>query len=326
MENRNNTKRIVEAGMLTAITVILIIIVGFVPVLGTVCFFVLPLPTAILYIKHSLKTALASIFAGILVSCMIVGLLSGISLGIIYGFSGIALGYCFSKEVKQSRSLLIMTGSLIVGFVILIGVNLLFIDRNSIVNIINTAIESTKQIFQSSVASSSANSDQAKMIKDMLNNLTPQKFMELIPAVIIVYSFIISFADYVIAGKILKRLGFKVVELVPFDKVYIDNRIGALLIIFACVGIIMQRYNMAAGNYILNSSVTIMSFTFDIVGSALIYYFLKNKARLSNASSAVFTIAILLMAGPLVFYLGFTDMIMDFRKVDPNRLFKSRIR
>ncbi len=328
MENRKDTKSVVEAGILSALIVVLVLFVQFVPVLGILGFFILPIPVAVLYIKHGIKISVTALVVCIIISCMVIGIINGIGFGVQYGLTGLALGYCFKKQIKESKSLLILSIASMISYILVIALNLLFINKALFVDAINELVSTMKKYAETSISMSGSaiSSDQANFIRDQINNITVKSILTWIPAGIIMYSFVSAFINFILTRSILKRLRFRVGELVPFDRVYIDNRIGALMIISACLGIILQRYNIAAGDYIFNTALIVMNLTFNVIGAALIYYFAKNRLRLTKAIAVLITVGFFFMGGPLVFYIGFTDMIFDFRKVDPNRLFKSKVR
>lgn len=328
MENRKDTKSVVEAGILSALIVVLVLFVQFVPVLGILGFFILPIPVAVLYIKHGIKISVTALVVCIIISCMVIGIINGIGFGVQYGLTGLALGYCFKKQIKESKSLFILSIASMISYIFVIALNLLFINKALFVDAINELVSTMKKYAETSISMSGSaiSSDQANFIRDQINNITVKSILTWIPAGIIMYSFVSAFINFILTRSILKRLRFRVGELVPFDRVYIDNRIGALMIISACLGIILQRYNIAAGDYIFNTALIVMNLTFNVIGAALIYYFAKNRLRLTKAIAVLITVGFFFMGGPLVFYIGFTDMIFDFRKVDPNRLFKSKVR
>ena len=102
MYSGERTRSLVEAGLLVAITVVISIFVLFVPVLGAIGSFVLPIPIAVLYIRHDFKLSLiASI-----VSALIVGITLGLETSLsfaLFAIIGLILGYCFKKKVKVSK-------------------------------------------------------------------------------------------------------------------------------------------------------------------------------------------------------------------------------
>ncbi|MBO3282441.1 DUF2232 domain-containing protein, partial [Intestinimonas butyriciproducens] len=64
MPNKSyNTKAIVEAGLTTAIIIVITLICVYVPILSMLTNFILPIPIAILFIRQNFKVTLVSIVA-----------------------------------------------------------------------------------------------------------------------------------------------------------------------------------------------------------------------------------------------------------------------
>lgn len=57
MENKNSTRSIVEAGLMSAMVLVLMLLNAYVPVLGYMGLFILPLPITMLVVRHNLKVA-----------------------------------------------------------------------------------------------------------------------------------------------------------------------------------------------------------------------------------------------------------------------------
>ena len=69
MNSKIGTRPLVEAGLLVAITVVLSFFVLFVPLIGAIGYFTLPVPIAILYIRHDFKLS----FIASIVSAIVIG-------------------------------------------------------------------------------------------------------------------------------------------------------------------------------------------------------------------------------------------------------------
>jgi uncharacterized protein YybS (DUF2232 family) len=327
MENRNNTRKIVEAGLFAALTIVIAFFVFFVPFVGMVGLAVLPIPFAILYIKYDFKLAMTSLVASIILVALTMGIQRGLSIGSMYGPTGLVLGYCFKNKIKMSRTIFLLAIVFIIGVALNISFYLLFIDRNFIANTINTSIEIIRESLERSmrITGTTVDSPQNEQLKQMIESITPEMFLYIIPGSFVLYGFLVGFVNFTVTRSILQKLRYEVMEVTPFERVYIDNRIGALIIIITCVGIILDRANIEVGKYIFNSAVVVLQYTLLLIGAAVIYYFAKNRFNMNKTSAVIITIALILPPmGTLAFYIGLADLIVDFRKVDPNRLFKGR--
>ncbi len=327
MDNRNNTSKIVEAGLFAALTIVISFFVFYVPVIGMVALAVLPIPFAILYIRHDFKLAVSSLVVSIILVAVTMGIQIAVSVGSIYGPTGLALGYCFKNRVKMSRSVFLLAIVYIIGMALNVSFYLLFADRNFIVNTIKSSIDLVRESFEQSIriTGTTVDSTQYEQLKQMIEAITPEMFLYLLPGGLVLYGFGVGFINFTVTRSILKRLRYEVIEITPFERVYIDNRIGALIIIITCLGIILDRTNLDIGKYIFSSAVVVLQFTLLLIGAAVIYYFAKNKFNMNKTSAVIITVALILPPmNTMALYIGFADLIFDFRKVDPNRLFKGR--
>jgi uncharacterized protein YybS (DUF2232 family) len=133
-----------------------------------------------------------------------------------------------------------------------------------------------------------------------------------------------AFLNYVTAKAILRRLGYVMKSMTPFTKLYINSLAGALIVMPVPLGVYLKAKNLPLGDPIFTSGTLLMQYAFLMIGISVAAYFLKNRFRLSNG---VITLIIIFISFNPVFssmllYLGIADMIIDFRKINPNRILK----
>ena len=96
------TKFITEGAALLAIYAILLLISMYVPILGTVVTFALPLPFILLMIRHKLSNVLV-VFAALFVTIIVSQPLNLVKT-IMFGLIGIVLGYMYKTRKSQLKS------------------------------------------------------------------------------------------------------------------------------------------------------------------------------------------------------------------------------
>ncbi|NLM36411.1 MAG: DUF2232 domain-containing protein [Clostridiales bacterium] len=327
MNSKIGTRPLVEAGLLVAITVVLSFFVLFVPLIGAIGYFALPVPIAILYIRHDFKLSfIASIVSAIVIGSTL-SLESALSSLILFPIIGLILGYCFKNKLKVSRSLILISLANIVAYIIFVILSLLLFYKGSITNFINIIKEYARENLNAyiSMLGNQSASKEIETLREMLDNVSLQSILSIIIVVIIMASIIQSFIYYFVTREIMKRLKIELVEIGEFDKVYVDNRIGALLLIIVSIGAILHTKNIVIGTYIYIIGVMILRGVLTVVGSAVAYYYLINRFKMNKGSAIVIIVVILLTSlGTIIVYIGLSDLIFDFRRVDPNRLFKDR--
>lgn len=328
MDSREGTRSLVEAGLIVAITVALSFFVMFVPVLGIVGYFAMPVPIAILYIRHDFKLSfIASIVSGIVIGFTL-GLGSALSFLILFPVIGLVLGYSFKRKLKVSKSLILISIAVLVTYIIYALISLLFFENISLANITDYLKTSARESLDAyiSVLGNQYSSKEIDMLREAIDNFSSQSILTLLIMGAIMMSIVQGVIYYFVTRAIMKRLNVDLVEIGEFDKVYVDNRIGALLIIIVAIGALLHSKNMVIGTYIYTVSAMILIGILTVVGSAVVYYYLKNKFKLSKGVATAIIIVILFTSlSTFIVYIGLSDLIFDFRKVDPNSLFKNRL-
>ena len=116
----------------------------------------------------------------------------------------------------------------------------------------------------------------------MIKKMDVMLVLALIPASIFIFSFISAYLNYIVSRAILKKLNYKMEEVLPFSKVYVSNIVGAILIGIVCIGIILSSKNIAGGNVYTKFLSTPCAYVFIINGLAASTYFLRVKRNLSK--------------------------------------------
>ncbi|MEG1870475.1 MAG: DUF2232 domain-containing protein, partial [Peptostreptococcaceae bacterium] len=144
-----------------------------------------------------------------------------------------------------------------------------------------------------------------------------------IPVSIVVYSFISAYINYIVSRGILKNLRYNIAPMKPFSEIYITNLVGAFLIALICIGIILSGRGINVGAYLYKSVSVLLGIILQLNGIAATVYFLRRK-KLLNKRSTFFVIFFSFLFGltNMYFLIGFSEMILDFRKLDPYRIRK----
>ncbi len=99
------TKFITEGAVLLALYAILLLISMYVPILGTVVTFALPLPFILLMIRHKLSNVLVVFVAALFVTIIVSQPLNLVKT-IMFGLIGIVLGYMYKTRKKPVEILI----------------------------------------------------------------------------------------------------------------------------------------------------------------------------------------------------------------------------
>lgn len=318
-KSKYTTISIVEAGLMSVIIFLLMMMTSFIPVLGMVGIFLLPLPITLLCLRYNKAVA----FLAIIVSAILIAIfnnpITAIGLAALYGFSGIAMGYCISRKMKSLKILGVVFASNLIGMLIDYGLYVYVTLGISLTNIMQQIVDSFKQSMNlyKSIGFDTSNNPAYKA----LEQLDVHTILVMLPSAIIVSVLTLSLINYVITKNIVSRFKYQMDPIPSFTRWYLDNRIGAILIILICIGIILNSKHILIGEYIFYSSLSLFQFVIIFIGVAILAYFLKYRFNVSKGIIIIISIFLFFsQLSVILFYLGLFDMLFDIRGLDPNSL------
>ena len=328
MQNRQfETKAIVEAGLLSALLLILMLTTAYIPFLSFLNI-LLPIPITLLYLRHNYKVSISAVvLCGILVA-MTYNPISSLGTSITYGLTGITLGYCIKKGMKASKTICFMAvASLIATLANIVILGLLATpdgfaglarELDQGIKLLNNMMNEAKEAYFK-LGLSDKNKE---IVNQALQPITMEMIKSLLMASLIFGSFGSAVLNYFVARAILKKLRYELIEVKPFSELYMSEKIGFAIAVLAIIAMLLQAGKIVLGKYIIISVLYLINLVFIIEGLSVATFFLKNKFKLSNP--VVILIFFFTITPFQSFYLiiGLVDMVMDFRKVNPNRLFK----
>lgn len=328
MQSRNfNTKGIIEAGLLSTIIVVLMLITAYIPFLS-ILNLILPVPVTILYLRHNYKVAISSVFVSGILVAMFYDPISAINATLVYGITGMTLGYCIKGDKKLLFTIIMLSLAGAVSYIIMgllyisilqpYGVHGVINNINKLIEMYNNNMEQAKNFYKAM----GMTPQQLATATRGLPVLTLEVIKLLAPAMILLTLIFSALINYTIAKSILKKLKYRVREFKPFSQFYINNRVGAVAIILFCIALLLQIRNMAIGVYTVSFLTIIIRMVFLIDGLALTTFYLRSKFKLSKIVVVLILVFASLQFESIFFMLGLIDLILDFRHLDPDRLFK----
>jgi uncharacterized protein YybS (DUF2232 family) len=326
MQNKNyNTRSIVEAGLISALIVILMLINAYVPAFSLVGTFLLPIPVVVLYIRHGYKVAISSVVVSAVLISMLYDPFSALTSAIMFGFIGITLGYCIKHSKKFSITMILLSAASLIELIVNYLIYFTFVSKK---NLYQTLVETNNMLIESMNNAQSIYSkfgistQQIEPMKRAIETVyKPEIFILLIPALLIISSVLSAYLNYIISTSVLKKLRYDVCEAKPFSEIYVNNRVGTVIIVFILLGMLLNMKNIKIGAYVLNSSVILFQVILIFDGITLGYYYLRNKFKMSRgfAILLIFLVAFQPILSKVLMFIGIADMIFDFRKLDSYR-------
>ncbi|WP_039657847.1 DUF2232 domain-containing protein [Clostridium tyrobutyricum] len=323
MPNKSyNTKAIVEAGLTTAIIIVITLICVYVPILSMLTNFILPIPIAILFIRQNFKVTLISIVASAIFIGILYNPVVSLSGVVLNGLPGLVFGYCVKSKRKFNTTIILLSISIFIGTIIYLLVYINIITNQGIYGFIDSSIIKPFKESIDMYNKMGVPKDQISYMESMLTYLKPEIILRIIPASFVVFSFLMAYICYLIGNLILKKLHYDVLTK-PFGEIYMSTRVGTVLVVIIIIGLLMNRSNMELGYYFINFGKFMIQFVLIVDGVSLAAYYLKRKFNMGNKLIAVILI-VTLFSYLIYIILGIIDMIADFRKLDPYKIVDKR--
>lgn len=319
MNNNLKSKPLVEGALLTGIIFILSLLTsipGFY-VLGNI---LVAIPVAVLYIKYKLKVSILSVLVSAILVSISLGPVLGVYIIFYAGFIGIPLGYGIRNKKSGNTILFYLIISNIFVVVTTLLMSMYLFGGKGFMDGLTSMLTEFKSI-STQLSSLGVNNPQAVKVQEMFANFNLEKLMILIPAGILVYSFISSIVSFVISKRILQKIGYKVNEISSFSRWYIDAKVIAGLIVVAVIGLELKKNGVPQGGILFGAAWYIVGLLMVVQGLALASYFIREKLKFSRFTSNM--VCVFLFLSGFVFFLvafGLVDVILDYRGIDPNSL------
>jgi uncharacterized protein YybS (DUF2232 family) len=307
-----NVHKLTEGSVLLAIFAVLLLITLNVPVLGFVTNLFLVLPFIYFSWKNDWKGISVFLVAATIIS-LIVGTVLAVPFTILFGTTGIALGYLSQKN--KSRTTILMVASLVflINVLIQYGAAVVLFEFN----FIKETTQMMQQSFEASFKMLGAvgqSTTEVEKLKEQMDTML-KSIQTLLPSMLVMGSFGMVFFLQLINFPILKRFGFKFPQWKPFRELSLPKSILWYYLITALLSIVLRPEE---GTYI-HTALWNLSYILQILlvvqGLSFVYFYshLKGWPKVVSIMATVFLFLI-----PLILYiiriLGIIDLGFDLRK------------
>lgn len=331
MEQKISTKGLAESAFMAGIIAIINIVTPFIPFLDVIGLIVLPIIVALVHYRNGIKYSIGTIVVSVVIVAILFNPISAIISGVSYGIVGIVLGYCLKSNKKKYNMLMALIIAYILSMIVQVWLTSELVSNISIVQFMNNELNTYANGFKEYIAqtkeiySNMGMSGADLQILDQISSIfTAEVLAILIPAVIFMAGFIQAYATILFAQIIFRKLKYTEIKFLRFSEFYISNLVGAALIAIISIGGIIGGRGIAWGLFLYNSALLLMIIVLSVNGAATTDYFLRKKVGMSRGLR-IFLLALLFMIGsPIIFgIIGFVEMMLDFRKLDPYRIRKA---
>lgn len=309
-----NTKALVEGAVFASLTAVLGIMVYYLPLLSLVGMF-WAIPIIIMGFRNGFRTSFVSaVVAAILVS-IFTEPYSGLYLFLVFGISGIVMGYLMNKKIKPSLN--ILASGLVLAFCSAAGIILTFwILGQSPTQAAEQLIKSMNETFDSVADIYSNMGIPTEQIEDVITRFKDsfEAIKLVIPAFFIMNGMIFSFANFKLSKKILDRMKYTIEDTKSFSEWRLPDNfvLGLFLIMLLAIAAFYLRIpNIETG--VINI-VFLLRWVFTILGLS-VASFLLMKYKITGFVKYLLLIISFFAFANMLALVGVFDALFDIRKI-----------
>lgn len=300
---------ITDAALFSAIYSLLFLASMYLPLIGTIIMFSLPVPFVIYSYRYDIKKFLLFfLVTGVLT--VIFGTIINLPSVLLFGLMGLSIGYSYKKQetvIEMYMKTVVMT---IMGLLSLLVLSNIMFQTNFVADITNIMKESTQLVI------STMESTGVEISVKQQESITTliEMFQQLVPMMLVFVAGIFTLVTCYITQGIAGRLGIKTVKIGKLRDFVLPKSVMWMYLIILLVNFISIDPQTFLYTVILNLTM-VFQILFVLQGCSFIAYFLhyKNKPR----KYLVITMVLILFI-PIVFpfieFLGIIDLGFQLRK------------
>ncbi len=314
----------VEAGLISTLMVAVFLLTVNLPMFSGLSLFILPIPVAVLCLRHNYSVAAGAVFVSAVLTGMLYSPVSAITSSAIYGGAGLTLGYCIKTGKEVWATIAMLAASVAAAIIIDMAVVIAVVYNAGFTEFVNQNLQIIKESMQQYYEyykQSGASESQLQQLQESLGILTPDYVIQLLPVSLAGSAFGFALICYSATRSIMRRLRYEIKPIPPVSELYINNRAGTFILVFAVIGALLNKYGIAGGQNIAGASMFLIQMVLTVEGVALAAYYLRRKIKMGKLLAFLVILLTVSSAGFIMVYvmLGLLDMIFDFRKLDPFR-------
>ena len=317
MNSQKNTRGMIEASLMAALTCVFAIVGTYIPFLAFVLFFI-PIPFIVLGKRHGMHFVILSIIASAIIIGSLTEPLYSIYVVALPGITAIVMGYLMNKEYSPGK---VLAG----GAVAALAASLLSISLTALISGVGTITQITemfKEVTEMQLRLYENMGTEAQQLEQMKTNMeaTMQVAAMIIPAAIMMSSVFLAYINYIFTVRVLRRIGYKIEPLKPLMEFYLPKSI--MMGTFLIVGLTMLMKYVETINYttLVANVFVIFQLIYLLQGLAVLSYFMS-AFRMGKVLKTVIIVFLLFnqMGLFIMAMIGFIDVFVNFRKLSINR-------
>ncbi|MGW6045632.1 YybS family protein [Bacillus mycoides] len=304
-----NTKFITEGAALLAIYAMLLLISMYVPILGTVVTFALPLPFILLTIRYRLSNAFI-VFTAALFITVIVSQPMNLVKTTMFGLIGIVLGYMYKKRKKPVETLMAGTLAYLIGIMLIYVASIKFFNIDLMKQMQNMFNESMAQSEKIVTAAGMPISKEQKELFAQFNDVLQTLF----PSILVLVSVCFSWITVLISGSVLRKLKHDVIPWPKFKDIQLPKSIVWYYVIFILLSTFIKVEPTSYLQMVFSNLYVIFALLLVLQGLTFIAFIAHSKGFTKGVPIISFIVCMFIpMMFPLVTILGIIDLGISLR-------------
>ncbi|MGR3776312.1 YybS family protein [Bacillus paramycoides] len=304
-----STRFITEGAALLAIYAILLLISMYVPILGAVVTFALPLPFILLTVRHKLSNVLVIFVAALFITVVVSQPISLIKT-VMFGLIGVVLGYMYKKGKKPVEILIAGTLAYLIGIMLIYVGSIKFFNIDLMKQMQNMFNES---MAQSEKIVSAAGMPISKEQKELLGQFNDM-LQTLFPSLLVMVSLCFSWITVMISGSVLRKLKYDITAWPKFKDIQLPKSIIWYYVIFILLSTFMKVEPTSYLHMVFSNLYVIFAMLLVFQGLTFIAFVAHRKGFTKGVPIISFIVCIFIpMLFPLVTILGIIDLGISLR-------------
>ncbi|EJS75318.1 hypothetical protein ICW_00090 [Bacillus wiedmannii] len=304
-----NMKFITEGAALLAIYAMLLLISMYVPILGTVVTFALPLPFILLTIRYRLSNAFV-IFTAALFITVIVSQPMNLVKTTMFGLIGIVLGYMYKKQKKPVEILMAGTLAYLIAIMLIYVASIKFFNIDLMKQMQNMLNESMAQSEKIVTTAGMPISKEQKELFAQFNDVLQTLF----PSLLVMVSVCFSWITVMISGSVLRKLKHDVIPWPKFKDIQLPKSIVWYYVIFILLSTFIKVEPTSYLHMVFSNLYVIFALLLVLQGLTFIAFIAHRKGFTKGVPIISFIVCMFIpMLFPLVTILGIIDLGISLR-------------
>ncbi len=304
-----STRFITEGAALLAIYAILLLISMYVPILGAVVTFALPLPFILLTVRYKLSNVLVIFVAALFITVVVSQPISLIKT-VMFGLIGVVLGYMYKKGKKPVEILIAGTLAYLIGIMLIYVGSIKFFNIDLMKQMQNMFSES---MAQSEKIVSAAGMPISKEQKELLGQFNDM-LQTLFPSLLVMVSLCFSWITVMISGSVLRKLKYDITAWPKFKDIQLPKSIVWYYVIFILLSTFMKVEPTSYLHMVFSNLYVIFAMLLVFQGLTFIAFVAHRKGFTKGVPIISFIVCMFIpMLFPLVTILGIIDLGISLR-------------